>query len=287
METTDILSVVDLCKRYPGFSLENVSFSLKKGRIMGFIGRNGAGKTTTIKAIYGMISATSGEVYFEGKRISPENFESKSDIGLLFGGVDYYPSVSAKTIADVTKRFFPRWDEALFDKWIRYFDIDLNKRIKELSNGMRVKFNLAIALSHGAKLLILDEPTSGLDPVSRDELLDCFRKIADKYGTAVLFSTHVISDLEKVADDITYIQNGKVVAFTTLEEFSKAYLHVEGKEESLFPKSALHIRKRGDHFEGVVPASEEKVEGLTYQEAHLEEIMLGIERGVENEESPI
>ena len=287
MATEQILKVVGLRKDYPGFSLRDVNFSLTKGRIMGFIGRNGAGKTTTIKIIYGMASASTGEVFFDGERITPEDFKAKSDIGLLFGGVDYYPNLKAKTMAEVTRRFFPKWDQALFDRWIAYFGIDLTKKIKELSNGMRVKFNLAIALSHGAKLLILDEPTSGLDPVSRDELLDCFRKIADKYGTAILFSTHVISDLEKIADDITYIQNGAILASTSIEEFSKSYLHVEGATESQMPHNALHIRKRGDHFEGVVPAGDEKKEGLTYSEAHLEEIMLAIERGEENEESPI
>ena len=288
MGNNPILEVQNLGKKYPKFELKDVSFSLYPGKIMGFIGRNGAGKTTTLKLIYGLIKKDAGEVFYDGHPI--ENEEAfKCDIGMLFGGIDFYPNQKAKTIADVTKRFYPSWDEELFQKWVRYFEVDLSKKVKELSNGMRVKFNLAIALSHGAKVLLLDEPTSGLDPVSRDELLDAFRRIAKEKGTAILFSTHVISDLDKIADDIAYIQKGSIVAFESVPDFKKRYRHVEGKTASLSGSEQVriqHFREKDGRYAGVVLDDDPVIEGATYQEASLEEIMLAIERGNDNEESP-
>lgn len=288
MGNDPILEIHGLGKNYPKFQLKDVSFSLYPGKIMGFIGRNGAGKTTTLKLIYGLVKKDAGEVLYEGRPI--ENEEAfKCDIGMLFGGIDFYPNQKARTIAEVTRHFYPAWDEDLFRKWVHYFDVDLNKKIKELSNGMRVKFNLAVALSHGAKVLLLDEPTSGLDPVSRDELLDAFRRIAKEKGTAILFSTHVISDLDKIADDIAYIQKGSIVAFESVPDFKKHYRHIEGDTASLTGSERdriQHFREKDGRFAGVVYDDDRIIESATYQEASLEEIMLAIERGNENEESP-
>lgn len=280
-----LLSVASLCKAYPSFSLDHVSFSLQKGRIMGFIGRNGAGKTTTLKAIYGLIEPDQGKILFNGENRTPS---FQSHIGLLFGGIDFYPSQRVKTLTSVTRRFYPDWDQELYQKWISFFGIDENKRIRELSNGMKVKYGLSVALSHGAELLLLDEPTSGLDPVSRDELLDCLVKVAEK-GAGILFSTHVISDLEKVCDDITYIQEGKIVYTGKLASFKSGYLSVSGEESSLSEeeKEAIgHLRIKDGRFEGVIPAEKGSLfEGET-SPAKLEDIMLYIERGSEDEKSP-
>lgn len=276
------LVVRNLCKTYPEFKLNNVSFEIKPGRIMGFIGRNGAGKTTTLKIIYGLARQDSGEVYFDGKKIVEVDSSFKSQVGLLFGGVDFYPGQKVKNLTEVTKRFYPSWDDCLYYRWLKFFGISENKKIKELSNGMKVKYGLAVALSHGAKLLLLDEPTSGLDPVSRDEVLDCLRDIADRENAAVLFSTHVISDLEKCADDITYIKEGKILYTGEVSGFENGYIHVEGDASSLSGeqrRSIGHLRIRSSRFEGVT--SKETASDIVGEkrQATMEEIMLSIERG--------
>ena len=276
------LTVKNLCKTYPEFKLDNVSFEIKPGRIMGFIGRNGAGKTTTLKIIYGLVKQDSGDVYFEGEKIVEADASFKSQVGLLFGGVDFYPGQKVKSLTEVTKRFYSSWDDDLYHKWLKFFEISENKKIKELSNGMKVKYGLAVALSHGAKLLLLDEPTSGLDPVSRDEVLDCLRDIADKENAAVLFSTHVISDLEKCADDITYIKEGKILYTGEVSAFEKGYVHVEGDASLLSEeqkKSIGHLRIRSSRFEGVVSNEIASVIPGEKRQATMEEIMLAIERG--------
>lgn len=286
-----ILELNNVNKHYPTFSLKNVSFSLHEGEIMGFIGRNGAGKTTTIKAISGLIDIDDGEILFQGKPISQNEKEMKNEIGLLFGGIDFYPNTKVKDLSKVSSRFYSAWDQELYQKWLKFFEINEEKKIKELSNGMKVKYGLALALSHHAKLLLLDEPTSGLDPVSRDELLDCFRDIAKKKNIAILFSTHVISDLEKCADTITYIHKGEILSSKSVLSFKEDYLFVTGKLNELTEDKVSrmeHLRKKEDTFEGIIlkkdesffPSEEKRLPSL-------EEIMIAKERNDENEESPL
>lgn len=291
MEDNAILTLKDVSKHYPSFDLSNVSFELKRGEIMGFIGRNGAGKTTTLKAIIGLIDLDGGEILFDGKSLKENEKEVKEKMGILFGGIDFYLSAKVKTLTQVSSRFFPSWDNETYKKLIKYFQIDEEKKIKELSNGMKVKYNLAVALSHNASILLLDEPTSGLDPVSRDELLDSLREIAKKKNTAILFSTHVISDLEKCADTITYIHNGKIVSSKSVSDFKKDYLQAKGSLDSLTEEkknAILYLREYSDRYEGII----EKKDSSIFLENELsspslEEIMLGIERGESNEESPL
>lgn len=285
-----ISQVKNLSKQYPSFSLKDVSFALKEGVITGFIGRNGAGKTTTLKCIYNLVTPNSGSIVYDGREFTDIEEEAKNDIGLLFGGVDYYPNQKVKTIAQVTSRFYRKWDETLFEKWLKFFDIDQEKKIKNLSNGMKVKFGLAMALSHNAKVLLLDEPTSGLDPVSRDEILDCFLKIAELKKVAILFSTHVISDLDRCADEIVYIKQGEIYFSGVVADFAKSYLHIEGLARSLSESDKAYIGHLVIHagkFVGIIP-QEEKDRFSSYQlsKPNLEEIMLYIERGHEDEESP-
>lgn len=204
-----VLSVRNLKKEYPKFTLDNISFEIESGSIMGLIGRNGAGKTTTIKSILNLIHISSGEVVYFGKNLKENEAEIKEQIGYAGGAVDYYKKKKIRDIVKVTKTFYKGWDDGAYRKYSELFELDEDKSPSQLSEGMKVKLNLAIALSHGAKLLILDEPTSGLDPVSRDELLEVFKYLA-KEGVAILFSTHITSDLEKCADHITYIRKGKL-----------------------------------------------------------------------------
>lgn len=208
---TDILKVTGLYKTYPKFGLENIGFSIKSGTIMGFIGRNGAGKTTTLKSLLNIVHPDKGSIEFFGMAWSKSEKEIKQRIGFASGGVNYYQMKSLREIVRTTKTFYANWDDAVYEKYISYFGLDEDKKPKQLSEGMKVKFNLALALSHHAEILLLDEPTSGLDPVSRDELLTIFKELADE-GIAILFSTHITSDLDKCADYITYIRQGKIVA---------------------------------------------------------------------------
>ena len=203
-----VLEVKGLCKSYPKFRLEDVSFRLEKGRIMGLIGRNGAGKTTTLKSLLNLVHPDCGERLFFDLDLEHHEQEIKCRIGYAGGAVDYYRRKKIRQLADVTKQFYPNWDEAAYRRYLNAFSLDEDKTPGELSEGMRVKLNLTLALSHQAELLILDEPTSGLDPVSRAELLDVFTVLRDQ-GTAILFSTHITTDLEACADDVTYLAAGK------------------------------------------------------------------------------
>lgn len=286
-----ILKVNNINKNYPDFSLKNVSFNIRKGTIMGFVGRNGAGKTTTLKAIYQLIKPETGEVYYFDQNIKDNEIEIKNEIGLLFGGIDYFPNKKVKTLTAASKGFYKHWDEESYKKWLKYFDINEEKRIRELSNGMKVKYNLAIALSHHAKLLLLDEPTSGLDPVSRDELLDIFSRLANDYGVSILFSTHVISDLDKIADDVTYIKNGEIVYTGDLISFKKSYYKIQGLVSSLNDKQKAligHFRSRNDNFEGTIKAKDKDYfKDFELKDANLEDVILHIERGEKDEKSPL
>lgn len=213
------LEVRNLRKVYPAFTLQDVSFSVPAGSVTGLVGRNGAGKSTTLKSLLGLVHPDGGEVRFCGMDTVENEKAFKEEIGVVLGGIDFYPKKKLKTITAVTKKFYPNWDEDAYRRYMALFALDENKRVDQLSNGMRVKYLIALALSHHAKLLILDEPTSGLDPVSRDELVQLFKALVADGQRSVLFSTHITSDLEKCADAIVYIKDGKVYQATTMQEF--------------------------------------------------------------------
>ncbi len=217
-----VLKIENLSKTYPKFKLENVSFSIESGSIMGFIGRNGAGKTTTLKSLLNLVHPDCGLIEFFGLNWERNESEIKQRIGYASGGVNFYQMKTLAVIAATTKSFYPNWDDEAYARYMQVFKLDESKKLKELSEGMKVKFNLVLALSHKAELLILDEPTSGLDPVSRDELLTIFEKLAKK-GIAILFSTHITSDLDKCADHITYIKSGQIIATDTKENFISSF----------------------------------------------------------------
>ena len=234
----NVVELSNVCKSYPSFKLNNVSFSLEEGKITGFIGRNGAGKTTTIKSMLNLIHTDSGNVCYFGLPLSGNETEIKQRIGYSTGTVSWYPRKTIKDIIDVTKRFYPSWDEDACRKYMEMFNLDENKKPMELSEGMKVKCNLLFALSHGAEVLILDEPTSGLDPFSRDELLELFMKLKD-HGVTILFSTHITSDLEKCADNIIYIRNGEIKADCSKSDFMQNH----GKEGETLEEIFLRLER--------------------------------------------
>ena len=234
----NIVELTDVCKTYPSFRLKEVSFSLEKGKITGFIGRNGAGKTTTIKSMLNLIHTDSGEISYFGMPLSGNEKEIKQRIGYSTGTVSWYPRKKISEIAEVTGSFYPDWDEAAYRKYMELFGIDENKKPIELSEGMKVKFNLLLALSHRAEVLILDEPTSGLDPFSRDELLELFMTLKE-HGITIFFSTHITSDLERCADNIVYISGGEIFAACSKADF----MHDKGGPEETLEEIFLRLEK--------------------------------------------
>jgi ABC-2 type transport system ATP-binding protein len=208
MET--VLEINNLQKKFADFTLD-ISFALPKGFIMGFVGQNGAGKTTTIKLILNMLKYDSGEIKVFGKDNIKYETEIKEKIGVVLDSPFYVDEWKLATVGSVQKSFYSNWDTVLYEKYLADFKLDPTKKVKALSRGMKMKLMIAVALSHGAELLILDEPTSGLDAVARDELLDILKKFIADENHSVLFSTHITADLEKIADYITFIKDGKIV----------------------------------------------------------------------------
>lgn len=227
----NILAVNGLTKHYPKFRLQDITFTLKWGRIMGLIGKNGAGKTTTLKSLLNLVHPDRGYVEMFGQDFHRNEKQCKQKIGVVLGGVDFYMHKKLSDITAVTKRFYPNWDERAYQRYLDTFELDPTKRVKELSAGMRVKYMIALALSHHAELLIFDEPTSGLDPVSRDDLLHLFRQLVKTGERSILFSTHITSDLDKCADDITYIKDGTLLKSAEKFEFIQSFQHLRRPDE--------------------------------------------------------
>lgn len=283
----DILTVQELNKKYPAFSLKDVSFSIQPGEIMGFIGRNGAGKTTTLKSIMNLVHYDSGYIAAFGKEMNEFELENKQRIGFALSELNYYPNRTIKTLVNVTKRFYKYFDEDKFNALCKLFNLDINKKLEELSSGMKVKYSVVMALSHKAELLILDEPTSGLDPVSRDEILDIFREIVKTKERAILFSTHITSDLDKCASGITYIHDGEIIFSGKKDDFIKSYLFVTDKTKNRSLENEYIASKELDnHIEGLIEACKKDIfvnAGAELREPDLEQIMIYIERSKNNE----
>ena len=276
------LTVQGLCKEYPAFKLQDVSFSLAPGAITGFIGRNGAGKTTTINSVLSFVRPDAGEISFFGMPWKEHDREIKEKIGFVSAGMTYYTRKKLKAITAVTKTFYPAWDGEAYRKYMDAFGLDEGKTPAELSNGMKIKYALALALSHGAELLILDEPTSGLDPVSREELVEVFLRLRDE-GKTVFFSTHITSDLEKCADRILFLQQGVLKADDDLDGFRNAWRIAECAGEipaELAEKSRGACRTRDGY---TMLLRKEDAEGHETREASLEEIMIHLEKEADRE----
>ena len=237
-----IVEIRNLTKEYPAFRLHDVFFTLEAGRITGFIGRNGAGKTTTIKSMLNLVHPNGGEIIYFGMPLAGHEAEIKQRIGYSTGSVSWYPRKKLCDIAAATRSFYLNWDEDAYRRYMQLFGLDENKAPRELSEGMKVKFNLLLALSHRAEILILDEPTSGLDPFSRDELLDIFKELREQ-GISIFFSTHIVSDLEKCADDIIFISGGTIQAAETKQAFCEAY----SRQGETLEQTILRMEKEAHH----------------------------------------
>ena len=215
------LEIKGLRKEYRDFVLEGMDLTIERGKIMGLVGENGAGKTTAMKALLGIVRADGGTVCFWGKELPADSSEEKNDIGVVLGEVNFYEAMTPEQVGKVCGGIYKNWDEKKFKDSLGRMNVAMNKKIKDFSKGMRIKLALATALSHQAKLLILDEPTSGLDPVAREEILDEFKVFTANGEGAILLSSHITSDLEKIADDITFIHKGKVVFTKSRRELAE------------------------------------------------------------------
>ena len=277
----NVLTIRGLSKAYEKFELRDVSFDVRQGEIMGFIGRNGAGKTTTLKSLLNFVHPDSGEILFFGESFCDDEFNIKRRIGFVSGGVDHYTKKKLSAITDVTRRFYPSWDETAYRRYLALFALDENKRVKELSEGMKVKYALALALSHRARLLVLDEPTSGLDPVSRDELLEIFLQLAQDEGISILFSTHITSDLEKCADHIVYLRRGEVAADADADALRARYrtAALTAAQRDAAPEGLLlGCKREREGFSALLRAEDAPRLGADTAPASLEDIMVHLEK---------
>ncbi|MDD4571124.1 MAG: ABC transporter ATP-binding protein [Clostridia bacterium] len=217
------LEVNRLTKRYKDFKLDEVSFVLPKGSIMGFIGENGAGKTTTIKAILNLVKTDSGSVQILGMDNKKNEKQIKQEIGVVFDGSNFHDALKAKDISKIMKGIYANWDDSLFNEYLRKLKIPIAKTVKEYSRGMKMKLAIAAALSHHPRLLLLDEATGGLDPIMRNEVLDILLDFIQDEEKAVFFSSHIIGDLEKIADYITFIHEGKIIFMESKDDLIYNY----------------------------------------------------------------
>ena len=281
----EILRLDGLCKQYPAFRLDSVSFSMDAGTIMGLIGRNGAGKTTTLKSMLHLVHPDAGRISVCGLDMDRDERAIRSRIGFVSGGASYYPRKRLRELTDVTRRFYPDWDDGRYTRLVRQFALDESKRVCELSEGMKVKYQLAAAMSHKAELLILDEPTSGLDPVSRDELLEMFLTLCENEGVSILFSTHITSDLDACADTITYIQNGRVAVSADKKSLTGAYLSVRGQDAACgaaLRAKLIGARSHKGELDALIRKEDAPLaSGFALSPANLESIMVHLEREAE------
>ena len=275
------LEARNLTKVYPDFTLDKVSFCVPRGHIVGLIGRNGAGKSTTIKGILRLIAAE-GNIDVFGKDIFKDELTVKQMIGYVGGGFRYYPMNTLSAIRKAYAPFYPTWDQGKYEKFLAQFELSEKKKVKELSEGMKVKFALALALSHGAKLLIMDEPTSGLDPLSREEFCDIILQLVREEDVSVLFSTHITSDLMRIADDIVYISQGRILAACPLEELLGKYrlAHFPSLAEAT-AANAIGVKSVKDGYEGLLTRDMQISEDTVIADATIDNIMVHLEKAAE------
>ncbi len=274
-----VLEVRDLTKQYPSFLLDHLSFTLEEEKITGFIGRNGAGKTTTIHSLLGLIHPDDGEIRFWGMHFRENEQKIKQRIGFVSSGMTFYNKQKIGRITSVTREFYENWDEARYRECLKLFSLEESKTPEQLSNGMKIKYLLSLALSHGADLLILDEPTSGLDPVSREELMEIFLNLKDE-GKTIFYSTHITSDLDKTADNILYLAGGKLKAAGSMEDVIGAYRVVHYQEmPDVLQGKLIGQRREKNGYSALLPTEEaEKTAGIETAPANLDEIMIHLEK---------
>lgn len=281
----NILEVKNLSKKYNNFELKNINFNLPKGMIMGLIGENGAGKSTTIKSILNLINTNIGEIKVFGLDNKKNEKTIKEEIGVVLDDTFFPEILTAKDINSSMKSIYKNWDSDLFFYYLKEFNLPKNKTIKSLSKGMRKKLEIATSLAHKPKLLILDEPTSGLDPVVRTEVLDIFLKFIEDDEHSILLSTHITSDLEHIADEIIFIDDGKSVLENTRDELMDNYAILKCDIDyfsKIDKEDVLRFRKTKYSYEILVEDKEKiasKYEKCIIDKISLEDLMVLMIKG--------
>lgn len=272
-----MLKVENLCKTFPSFRLKNVSFEIPEGAIVGFVGQNGAGKTTTLKCIMRSILPDEGTVVVCGKDMEVYESECKQLISFSSGTFEYYRNKKLAQIVSVFKTFFDEWSQSDFDAYAQKFNLNINKRVKELSAGMKVKFTIALALSHNAKLFIFDEPTSGLDPLARDELLDIFRDLVLDGDKSILFSTHITDDLDKCADYVLFIKDGEIILNEAKDALLDRHCLIKGggQLDDLHKQYAVSVKENSFGYSALIERKYlEQFADSMHEKPNLDDIMV-------------
>ena len=275
----NILEVRNLTKQYADFTLDHVSFSIPKGTIMGLIGENGAGKSTTINAILELIHKDDGTVTFWGQELSSAK-QLKEDIGVVFDGINFYETLTAAKVGKISQAAYKQWEDRLYREYLNRFQLPTDKEIKTFSKGMKMKLCIAVALSHKPKLLILDEATSGLDPVMRDDILDVFLEFVQDEEHSIMISSHITTDLEKVADNITFIHHGKVLFCKAKDELRYQYgiIRCGAAAFDEIDKSEILAYRKEDYQWNVLVADKEKArrryKNAVVDDAAIDDILL-------------
>ncbi|EEM14015.1 MULTISPECIES: ABC transporter ATP-binding protein [Bacillus] len=282
----NIVELKNVSKTYNGFSLKNASFNIKKGFVTGFIGANGAGKSTTIKLIMDLISKDSGDIKVFGKDYQKDQVSIKERIGFVYDDNNFYEDMTVHQLKKFIAPAYKKWDENLFQSYIRNFELPTNIKMKKMSKGMKMKTSLAFALSHHAEFIIMDEPTSGLDPVFRREILDILYDLMVDQDKTIFFSTHITTDLDRIADYIVFIHNGEIVFEKDMHSISEEYAIVKGDTALLTPKireQLIGIRETNIGFEALTSNTlhthTQLGNDVLIEEATLEDIMYYTKKG--------
>lgn len=275
------LEIRDLCKSYKEFELKNINLSLPSGCIMGLVGENGAGKSTTIKLILNAIKRDSGTITILGKD-NRENFElTKEEIGVVLDEVGYAECLTAKQVGQIMQNIYKKWESQVFEQYLTKLKIPTDRKFKEFSKGMKMKLGIAVALSHNAKLLILDEATSGLDPVVRDEVLDIFSEFTRDEHHAILISSHIVSDLEKICDYIAFIHDGELMLCEEKDMLKEQYGIIRCSEEILenIPHEAVIGKKSSPYGVEAIVQRTEIPSGMEMGSVDLEQLFIFMVKG--------
>ncbi len=276
----NILEVTGLCKSYRDFALKDITFSVPEGCIAGFIGVNGAGKTTTLKSILGLVRPSAGQIRVFGLDMAKDEKEIKDRIGVVFDDGQFYMELTLKEMKNVLAAAYSSWSESDFAGWLDRFELSPRQKISELSKGMRMKFALALALSHKAELLLMDEPTSGLDPLIRAEFLHVLTDYMEQGGKGVLFSTHITSDLDKVADMLIMIDRGRIAFQEEKDALMDSYRIIKGDPAMLSEETRklfLKLEENTFGFTGITKEADRVMKlmpGALSERAAVEDIML-------------
>ena len=280
-EIKNVIEVKNVTKDYGDFRLDNISFVVPEGSVCGFIGQNGAGKTTTIKAILDAIAIDSGEVLVFGQSVTSKNsVKLREDIGVVFDEMGFHEFMTGRDINVIMKHIYKNWDEKAFFEYMKRFALPTKKPCGDFSRGMRMKLQIAVALSHHAKLLIMDEPTSGLDPIVRNEMLQIFREFVVEEDHSILLSSHITGDLEKIADEVVFINGGRIILAGNKDEILERHALLKCKKDELATVSpSLLVGSETDSFGASALVSDREAcrklyPNMVMEQPSLEEIML-------------